>query len=34
MPPGKTADKLLLVLGVCEVTRAEVVLGGADLYTA
>lgn len=34
VPPGKTADKLLLLLGVCEVTRAEVVLGGADLYSA
>lgn len=34
VPPGRTADKLLLVLGVCEVTRAEVVLAGADVYGA
>jgi len=32
VPPGKTAEKFLLLLGVCEVTRAEVVLGAAQLY--
>lgn len=33
-PPGKTADRFLLVVGVCEVVRAEVVLAGLDVYGA
>lgn len=33
-PPGKTADKFLLVVGVCEVVQAEVVLAALDSYGA
>jgi ankyrin repeat protein len=33
-PPGKTAERFLLVVGVCEVVQAEVVLAALDSYGA